>query len=118
MTAARTSSCISARSNAPECTASTRDKRSRSRLSLIAGPASPRRTICAPSDRQRRQPCPLTTDVLAGADGSWTPRLVRQPRGFLLGRCEEPLCEEMTMPDQDDDQPKAQKAAIREARAR
>jgi len=54
-------SCTSALSNAPECTASTRDKRSPSRWHLIAGPASRRRAICAMPDRI----AVLTTDVLA-----------------------------------------------------
>jgi hypothetical protein len=63
--AARTSSSISARSNARECTASMRDKRSLSKLLLIEGPASRRRIICAPFNRQRRYQVALTTDVLA-----------------------------------------------------
>jgi hypothetical protein len=63
--AARTSSSISARSNARECTASMRDKRSLSKLLLIEGPAGRRRIICAPFNRQRRYHVALTTDVLA-----------------------------------------------------
>src|SRR5260370_33656062 len=51
MTAARTSSSTSARSNEPECLGSTRDKRSLLRLLLTERAASPRRTICAPSER-------------------------------------------------------------------
>jgi SRSO17 transposase len=45
--------CTSARSNAPGCMALTKDKRSPSTLFPIEGRASPRRKICAPSDRQR-----------------------------------------------------------------
>src|SRR6266446_9953697 len=51
MMAARMSSCTSARSSVPGCTALTKDKRSHSTLLLIEGRASPRRKICAPSDR-------------------------------------------------------------------
>jgi len=78
MMAARTSSCISARSNARACLPSRRDKRSLSRLLPIEGQASPRRTICRLSDRQREGPQFLTTDVRAGCYGLW-------PRDWLPG---------------------------------
>src|SRR5258707_7285356 len=55
MTAARMSSCISAQSNALGCMGSTRDKRSLSTLLLTERRVSPRRTICAPSDRPRSE---------------------------------------------------------------
>src|SRR2546423_14195448 len=81
--AARTSSSISARSNARECTASMRDKRSLSKLLLIEGPASRRQIICAPFNRQRRYHLALTTDVLARLLVQW-PRVWFASCGVLF----------------------------------
>src|SRR4029077_13648749 len=81
--AARTSSSISARSNARECTASMRDKRSPSKLLLIEGPASRRQIICAPFNRQRRYHLALTTDVLARLLVQW-PRVWFASCGVLF----------------------------------
>jgi hypothetical protein len=47
--------CTSARSRVPGCIASTRDKRSLSRLLQIEGRASPWLRICSPSHRQRER---------------------------------------------------------------
>src|SRR5256714_11839714 len=81
--AARTSSSISARSNARECTASMRDKRSLSKLLLIEGPASRRQIICAPFNRERRYHLALTTDVLARLLVQW-PRVWFASCGVLF----------------------------------
>src|ERR1700751_2020518 len=84
MTAARTFSCISARSNAQECATSTKARRSATKSWLIGGLESPRLTIYAPSSYAPSIHQPRGLDHgCTGKAGGLAPRLACHTWGFL-----------------------------------